>query len=93
MGLLHDRAQTLRLSALHGTAIVAAWSMLLYLPIYLLFLEPALLSAQPSSLLFAMLYQGVLSSVVSLSPIRGQSRSSAHPVRRPSRRLTRSLAS
>ncbi len=54
------------LSALHGTAIVAAWSMLLYLPIYLVFLEPALLSAQPSSLLFAMLYQGVLSSVVSL---------------------------
>ncbi len=54
------------LSALHGTAIVAVWSMLLYLPIYFLFLEPALLSAAPRSLLFAMLYQGVLSSVVSL---------------------------
>ncbi len=54
------------LSALHGTAIVAVWSMVLYLPIYVLFLEPALLSASPSSMLFAVLYQGVLSSVVSL---------------------------
>lgn len=54
------------LSAIHGTAIVAVWSMLLYLPIYVIVLEPALLSAQTSSLLFAMLYQGVMSSVVSL---------------------------
>lgn len=54
------------LSALHGTAIVAVWSMLLYLPVYALFLEPAIGSARPSSLLFAMLYQGVMSSVVSL---------------------------
>ncbi len=51
---------------LHGTAIVAVWSMLIYLPIYLLFLEPALLSSKTKLSSFAMLYQGVLSSVVSL---------------------------
>src|SRR5918997_1297627 len=34
------------LSALHGTAIVAVWSMLLYLPVYALFLEPAIGSAR-----------------------------------------------
>ncbi len=54
------------LSGLHGTAIVAVWSMVLYLPIYALFLEPALFSADLSSMVFAVLYQGVLSSVVSL---------------------------
>jgi drug/metabolite transporter (DMT)-like permease len=54
------------LPALHGTAIVAVWSMLLYLPIYALFLEPGILAARPSSLVFAVLYQGVMSSVVSL---------------------------
>ncbi len=54
------------LSALHGTALVAVWSMVLYLPVYAAFLEPAIPSARPGPILFAVLYQGVMSSVVSL---------------------------
>lgn len=50
----------------HATAIVATISMVFYVPVYGLALNPTLLSAPASDVLFQAVYQGVLTSVVSL---------------------------
>ncbi len=55
-----------RLDALHAVAIAAVSSMLLYLPIYIVFLEDDLLDAPLGDLVFQGFYQGVLTMIVSL---------------------------
>lgn len=54
------------LSPLHATAVLSVVSCALYIPAYLVFLEPRIFDAPAGAVLFAGLYQGFLTSVVSL---------------------------
>ncbi|NLS07702.1 hypothetical protein HGP14_31090 [Rhizobium sp. P32RR-XVIII] len=55
------------LMPLHGAAVVAFWSALLFLPIYLLVPMPrGIVEASYGSIAFAVFFQGILTSVVSL---------------------------
>ena len=54
------------LSPLHATSIVTTYSIVLYLPIYLLFLRPDSYEVPVRDILFQAFYQGVLTSIVSL---------------------------
>jgi drug/metabolite transporter (DMT)-like permease len=54
------------LGAIHAVAIVAVWSALLYLPVYLLFLHPALLSMPLKDVAFHTFYQGVFAGVLAM---------------------------
>jgi drug/metabolite transporter (DMT)-like permease len=54
------------LSALHGTAIIAVTSLIIYLPIYFVFFGPTLQTLPLEEVIFAGIYQGILTSIVSL---------------------------
>lgn len=54
------------LTGLEATAIVSLISCVFYLPVYVIALEPRLLQAAPSSLIFAVVYQAVATNVISL---------------------------
>jgi drug/metabolite transporter (DMT)-like permease len=56
-----------RIDGLHAAAIAAVVSLLLYLPVYLVFFENGLLSVPMSDLVFQALYQGVLTAAISLA--------------------------
>jgi drug/metabolite transporter (DMT)-like permease len=56
-----------RIDGLHAAAIVAVVSLLLYLPVYLMFFENRLFDVPSSDLLFQALYQGVLTAAISLA--------------------------
>ena len=55
-----------RIDGLHAAAIAAVVSLLLYLPVYLVFFENGLFNVPMSDLVFQALYQGVLTAAVSL---------------------------
>lgn len=54
-----------RLDGLHAAAIAAVASMLVYLPIYVLFLEDGLFDNPMPALAFQAFYQGILTMIVS----------------------------
>jgi drug/metabolite transporter (DMT)-like permease len=56
-----------RIDGLHAAAIAAVASLLLYLPVYLVFFENGLFSVPMSDLVFQALYQGVLTAAISLA--------------------------
>jgi len=56
-----------RIDGLHGAALAAVVSLLLYLPPYLVFFDNGLLSVPTSDLVFQALYQGVLTAAISLA--------------------------
>ncbi len=55
-----------QVESLHATALVAVLSMIVYLPLYLIFAESRILEAPVSEVLFQGVYQGVLTSIVAL---------------------------
>jgi len=56
-----------RIDGLHAAAIAAVVSLLIYLPIYLVFFENGLFRVPMSDLVFQTLYQGVLTAAISLA--------------------------
>jgi drug/metabolite transporter (DMT)-like permease len=56
-----------RIDGLHAAAIAALVSFLIYLPVYLAFIENGLLQAPWADLAFQAFYQGVLTAAVSLA--------------------------
>lgn len=56
-----------RLAGLHAAAIAAVASLLIYVPIYLIFIEDGLFSVPVRDLVFQALYQGVLTAAVSFA--------------------------
>ena len=56
-----------RIDGLHAAAIAAVVSLLLYLPVYLIFFENRLFRVPTSDLVFQALYQGVLTAAISLA--------------------------
>jgi drug/metabolite transporter (DMT)-like permease len=56
-----------RLNGTHAAAIAAVASLLIYVPIYLIFIEDGLLRVPAADLVFQALYQGVLTAAVSLA--------------------------
>ena len=65
--LLHRRDPPYRIDGLHAAAIAAVVSLLLYLPVYLVFFGNGLFSVPVSELVFQALYQGVLTAAISLA--------------------------
>ncbi len=59
-------AQRWRVKPLPAVTAVYIWSAILYLPIYIIFCEPRLLTAPILPLISQMLLQGVLATVISL---------------------------
>jgi drug/metabolite transporter (DMT)-like permease len=55
------------IDGLHAAAIAAVGSLLIYLPLYLIFLEQGLFQVPVADLVFQALYQGVLTAAVSLA--------------------------
>ncbi|GIL39420.1 DMT family transporter [Roseiterribacter gracilis] len=51
---------------IHAVAIVAVWSAILYLPVYVLFLHPSLPSMPFKDVAFHCFYQGVFAGVVAM---------------------------
>lgn len=51
----------------HGAAVVCVVSMLWYLPVYVLFLEPQIAAAPWQDLVFHGVYQGILTQVIAFS--------------------------
>jgi len=56
-----------RLSGLHAAAIAAVGSLLIYVPVYLIFIEDGLFTVPVADLVFQALYQGVLTAAVSFA--------------------------
>jgi drug/metabolite transporter (DMT)-like permease len=56
-----------RIDGLHAAAIAAVVSLLIYLPIYLVFFENGFFRVPMSDLVFQALYQGVLTAAISLA--------------------------
>jgi drug/metabolite transporter (DMT)-like permease len=56
-----------RLSGLHAAAIAAVASLLIYVPVYLIFIEDGLFKVPVVDLVFQALYQGVLTAAVSFA--------------------------
>jgi drug/metabolite transporter (DMT)-like permease len=56
-----------RLSGLHAAAIAAVASLLIYVPVYLVFIEDGLLRAPVGDLVFQAFYQGVLTAALSFA--------------------------
>jgi drug/metabolite transporter (DMT)-like permease len=56
-----------RIDGLHAAAIAAVASMLIYLPVYVAFIEDGLFRGPPADLIFQALYQGVLTAALSLA--------------------------
>lgn len=54
------------LSAMHATALVAFWSMVLFLPVYLIWLQPAVFTAPLRDVGLQILFQGVLSGLCAM---------------------------
>ncbi|MCK6449814.1 MAG: DMT family transporter [Alphaproteobacteria bacterium] len=54
------------IGAVHATALVGFWSMLGFLPVYLLWLGPALLDVPARDVVVQLVFQGVLSGLVSM---------------------------
>ena len=54
------------IGAVHATALVGFWSMLGFLPVYLLWLQPALLTAPIRDVAVQVLFQGILSGLCSM---------------------------
>ncbi len=54
------------LSGLQATALVSMWSCFFYLPIYIFALHPRVLEIPAKSLIVPALYQGILTTVISL---------------------------
>jgi drug/metabolite transporter (DMT)-like permease len=56
-----------RIDGLHAAAIAAVASMVIYLPIYVAFIEDGLFRVAPADLVLQALFQGVLTAAVSLA--------------------------
>ncbi|MHA1565373.1 MAG: DMT family transporter [Alphaproteobacteria bacterium] len=56
----------LKVDPLHATAVVAVFSMVIYLPLYAVFVGPLIFAAPLSELLFQGIYQGVFVSILAL---------------------------
>ena len=56
-----------RIDGLHAAAIAAVVSLLLYLPVYFVFLDNNLFNKPMADLIFQALYQGVLTAAISLA--------------------------
>jgi drug/metabolite transporter (DMT)-like permease len=56
-----------RLNGLHAAAIAAVASLLIYVPVYLIFIEHGLFKVPAADLVFQALYQGVLTAAISFA--------------------------
>jgi len=56
-----------RLSGMHAAAIAAVASLLIYVPVYFIFIEDGLFRVPVADLVFQALYQGVLTAAISLT--------------------------